>query len=259
MPAVTHLSRLRPRPRFHLPCRARSTGLAALLALGLLGTACGSGEVIDPATVPQVEREVVDDPAVPVEEVPTAVTADGAVRLVDVATDNYKASFNEDPSVTELRTWLAIRAIEVEGVRYVLADPPPVGEAVFAEAMTLEQAADAVAGGSLPRQLDVSAHVIDGPGASIQLRAGPQDGRWGPLLVIAGRDELEQAPVMVELRLSPLDEPGADLSLPTVELAYAFDAGIAAAPASSLEHNGPGGRWQVAGQPTVTNLEEGWE
>lgn len=228
------------------PVVARAFRALLTLACACLLAACASGG--DPTAPREVrEREPVADPAAPVlpqdEDAPTkgipCGEQEGSVRACGAATDNYKASFNEDPAAPERRTWLAIHELELDGARYAPSGDHPltVGE------LTLHSD-----GGG---QATVT---VRAPGGEpVTLRVGPQEGLWGPLLT------LPEAPI------APGDDVAVDLVVTVdgdervLELGYRRDEQLATAPKSSLEHGGPGGRWYVAGRPTATNLELGWE
>jgi hypothetical protein len=157
------------------------------------------------------------------------------------ATDNYKASFNDDPDAPELRTWLALHELELDGVRYA----PPASDTLLHETLTLQSAE------SPSDTIEVSVRIVSGPGSTLQLRTGPQRELWGPLLQLSSRDALQSTPVLIELSTGDDSQP--------LRLEYRYDESLAQAPESSLEHNGPGGRWYVGGTATATNLELGWE
>lgn len=170
-----------------------------------------------------------------------------AIRLVDAGTDNYKASFNADPEVPERRTWLTIEAVEVDGVRWkpTASEFGPKGEARFADDVNLTAR-------SASRRATL--RVVSGPAQLLRFRLGPQAGRWGPLLEITSAEDLGARPVEVEMSVA--GEGGKPRRL---RLTYRRDPSLARAPTDSLEHNGPGGRWVVAGLATRTNVELGWE
>ena len=53
--------------------------------------------------------------------------ASGATLVIDdPITDNYKASYNADPSATELRTWFSIRSITAGGTSWAPAAPSQI-------------------------------------------------------------------------------------------------------------------------------------
>lgn len=166
----------------------------------------------------------------------------GAMRLCGASTDNYKASFNAHPDAPERRTWLAIDELELDGRRYRVAE----GQPLQPEAVRLEP----VDGDG--DELEVVPEVLEGP-ATVALRVGPQLGLWGPLLTLEDDQVSADAKIVVELRV----RGGADDA--SVRLEYVRDDELADAPADSLEHGGPGGRWLVDGTATATNLELGWE
>lgn len=166
----------------------------------------------------------------------------GAMRLCGASTDNYKATFNADPTAPEPRTWLAIHELELHGQRYRAAE----GQPLQPEAVRME----AIDGGA---EVEVVADVLDGP-ATVGLRVGPQQGLWGPLLRLDDEQVRDDAPIVVELRVQ-----GDGAEAAAVRVTYVRDEQLADASPDSLEHGGPGGRWLVDGTPTATNLELGWE
>jgi hypothetical protein len=229
---------------------------AVMIAL-VLGAGCGNAE--DPTaprevrTIEPVEAPATSEPAAqardeqsPTKGIPCAAQLDAGEKLAlcGAATDNYKASFNADPDVPERRTWLAAYQLQVGDVRWQPVD----GAALASDELAFERV------DGEPGSLQATVEIIDGPGSSVQLRSGPQRGLWGPLLTIDSVDTLRDAPVTV--RVVARDDEGSEQ---TADVTYRFDEVLAAAPASSLEHNGPGGRWHVAGIATTTNLELGWE
>lgn len=218
-----------------------------------MAAGCGGDDPTEPRDVRPVE------PVQPTERTPAATDQDaptrglpceeqpGALRLCGAATDNYKASFNEDPQAPELRTWLAVHELELDGQRYQAAP----GQELVQETVELV----AVEADAEPRTVRLAVRAVDGPAGTLQFRIGPQRGLWGPLLQLADRERLKEQPVVVELSVaSPADAAG-----PTLRVTYEHDPQLADVPADHLEHGGPGGRWHVDGMPTGTNLELGWE
>lgn len=164
---------------------------------------------------------------------------EGVVRACGAATDNYKASFNEDPTVPERRTWLAIHELEVDGNRYSLAKRHPL----VVDEVVLERDD----GGRATVRVR-----SDGP-EPVTLRVGPQEGLWGPLLTLGEAPIPAGDDVAVDLVVT------VDGDVHVLALRYRRDESLATADDDSLEHRGPGGRWLVSGQQTATNLELGWE
>lgn len=232
-----------PRHTAALRSTARWVAVAAPL-LALAG--CGTGT--DPTQPREVRpREPVEldgapavprDPATPSRGLPCA-EQDGTVRACGAATDNYKASFNEDPSAREHRTWLAIHGLEVDGTMYALSGEHPL------------TGAEVTLAAEDGRRATVT--VTADRGARATLRTGPQEGLWGPLLT------LDESPIQPENDVAVDLEVTVDGDVHVLELLYRRDEALATADEDSLEHGGPGGRWIVAGRPTATNLELGWE
>ena len=167
------------------------------------------------------------------------------MSLVDPITDNYKASYNADPSQPELRTWLAMKHVSVAGTRW----QPVVPSAI-----------QVVSGGSVDvvaadgRSGRLVAQVTSGPFGSPLWRMDPASassgGRWGVLATLTDRQTHAMTPAIVQLTLFVgTEEFGAGY------VEYRRDATLAAAPSSSIEHNGPGGRWYVGGIATRTQEE----
>lgn len=218
--------------------------LASLLLFG----ACGGSDAdpTEPREVRPVETEpavapqpVPQDPATPSRGLPCS-EQNGALRLCGAATDNYKASFNEDPDAPEARTWLAVHELELDGVRYVIAP----GQELVEETLRLRSDAG--------DEVELAATIRSGQATALVLRNGPQQGLWGPLLTIGETPLPADAVIVVDLRIV-----GSDANPVTV--AYRHDPTLADPPTESLERGGPGGRWHIAGVPTATNLELGWE
>lgn len=219
-----------------------------------MATACG-----DDPTAPREVRTIEPEPA------PAHVTEDRdenspsrglpcdvqlaadpppGIGLCGASTDNYKAAYNADPAAPERRTWLAFHQLLADDELYQpVADTP-----LTAEQVDLERA-DGATG-----TRRASVQVIGGPGEDVAFRTGPQLGLWGVLLTIESVEALEPEPVRIRITI---DDP--DSNPRTVEVEYRHDPELATAPSDSLEHNGPAGRWHVAGIATATNLELGWE
>lgn len=225
----------------------RVVAATCLVLVAVLASGCGS--TADP-TAPRDVREVdgVDRPSEvtaerdldsPSRGLPCAAQRAEPVRLCGAATDNYKASYNDDDR-PERRTWLAIHEVEVDGVRW----RPVPGTPLAADELELERV-DGAEGRRTAR-----VEIAVGPGDAVTLRTGPQRGLWGPLLTIDSARALEREAVVVRLAFGDAD---------AVDVEYRYDEALAAAPEDSLEHRGPGGRWYVAGIATATNLELGWE
>lgn len=177
---------------------------------------------------------------------PAAQAAAQVMVLNDPITDNYKASYNDDPTRVELRTWLAMRAITVDAATWRPALPRVIS---FSSVGSIALVSSDGRVGTLTVEL------ASGPMASLpQVRFDPLDapsaGRWGPFGAIVSRDLLAAAPAVFELSLTA---EGRVVGVGT--LSYRHDRLLADAPGGDIEHNGPGGRWYVG--PTATRtLEE---
>lgn len=91
--------------------------------------------------------------------------------------------------------------------------------------------------------------VVRGSLATTTLRFDP-DGRWGPLVTLADRASLATNPPRLELVLA-----AGSTTLATGVVDYR--AAIFAGTGSTIEHNGPGGRWFVGGRGLRTDWEAG--
>lgn len=176
--------------------------------------------------------------------VPASAAAE-VLRIEDPITDNYKASFNADPSKPELRTWLAWQAVAAAGTRW---RPIAPSNFQFTNGSVAVNAEDGRSG-----TLDV--RVLSGPMSSpVLVRTDATNaasgGRWGPLGTLTDRDALRSSPAQLGLSLV-VD----GTVLATGSISYRHDAALAAAPAGHLEYNGPGGRWFVGSTATRTNEE----
>ena len=221
-------------------------GLAALVLVTLASFALiRQSGVIDGPPPTETDPTVTDDD----QGESTEFTVDG-ITLTGVATDNYKAAFNEDPSLPELRTWLAIENVKRNGTTYThTVDAGDDGFALV-ESARLESADG--------ERLLATATVTDPgqSGATVVTRSGPQEGRWGPLLTLPAQmtEDAELTTVCIRFRRPNEQQPVGEVCAE-----YQYDEALATAPEDSLEHNGPGGRWYIDGQATLTNLESGWE
>ncbi len=174
-----------------------------------------------------------------------ALAATPTMSLVDPITDNYKASYNADPSQPELRTWLALKQVSVSGTTW----QPVVPSAI-----------QVVSGGSIDviaadgRQGRLVAQVESGPFGSPLWRLDPANassgGRWGILATVTDRQTLATTPALVRLTLFVGTE---EFGVGLVE--YRYDAKFANAPQGNIEYNGPGGRWYVGGVATRSQEE----
>lgn len=176
---------------------------------------------------------------------PVAASAE-VLSIEDPVTDNYKASYNEDPSKTELRTWLSLRTIVASGTTW--APTPPDSITVTAGGAIAVTSADGRTG-TLTVRFDA------GPIASLSMRSDSLDvdshGKWGPLVTITSRSALQSAPARFTLTLT--DSDGATIA--TGGVSYRYDSAVANVASDSIEYNGPGGRWYVGATATRLNWE----
>lgn len=168
----------------------------------------------------------------------TTATASGAY------TDNYKASFNADPTVWESRTWLAMRSLSANGVGYTPASLPAAGGSYAAgdTGMSL-RASD---GGSATLTAATTSTNALGQG---YFRTDA-NGDFGLLMQEKSRDALKTAPIHEVLSVVR-----GGVVVATLSADYTYDAAVFNATAPSLEYNGPGGRWYVNGVATRLNWE----
>ena len=176
---------------------------------------------------------------------PIAQAATPTMSLTDPITDNYKASFNPDPSKPELRTWLAMQRVEVAGTTWAPVAPRSIQ--VVSGGTVVVQGADGRAGRLVVR-------TTSGPFGSPLVRIDPvsasSGGRWGILAAVTDRGTLRTTPGVVALTLLVGSQ---EFGAGVVE--YRYDAKFANAPAGNIEFNGPGGRWFVGGVPARSQEE----
>lgn len=183
----------------------------------------------------------------------TALVAGGALSPASAAsrltsagafTDNYKASYNADPTATELRTWLAMRRVAAAGVTYTPVSVPATGFRFVAASTGL-----AVKGSDGSRAV-LSART----GSSNALGQGffriDASGLFGLLIQERSREALRAGPVREVLSLVR----GTTL-LAQLRADYTYDAAVFDAAPGSIEYNGPGGRWWVDGVATRLNWQ----
>lgn len=178
---------------------------------------------------------------------PAAASATApTMSLDDPITDNYKASYNADPSRPELRTWLAMQRIVVSGTTWQPVVPSEIS---------------VVSGGSVDvvaadgRSGRLVAQVASGPFANpplwrIDPASAASGGRWGILATVTDRQMLTTTPARVQLTLFVGSE-----AFGTGLLEYRYDAKFANAAQGNIEYNGPGGRWYVGGVATRSQDE----
>lgn len=165
-----------------------------------------------------------------------------AAQLVAVApaTDNYKARYNADPSVPELRTWLSWKGVAVAGTRC----RPAAGSEQFTGSVSV--VCSGLGNGTL------SIASASGPARLVGFRVDLARGFWGPFLQLRSRRALRSTAVRMTLRLHVRGT-----LVGSRQLSYRYAPALASAGPSSLEYNGPGGRWWVGSSRTPTNVEIG--
>lgn len=160
-------------------------------------------------------------------------------------TDNYKASYNADPSRPELRTWLSIRSISAARTTWRPAAPAQISVTSGPSITVI---------GADGREGVLTARVTSGPLGAPIMRADPyaasSGGRWGVLTTVTDRAVLARTPAVVSLSLTV----GA-VQVATGTVSYRGEPAFASAPSSSIEYNGPGGRWFV-GETATRTAEE---
>jgi hypothetical protein len=177
-----------------------------------------------------------------------ASTANAAEAMLidDPITDNYKASYNADPTRPELRTWLSLRTITADRATWRPVAPDRIS--VTSDGSIAVISNDGRAG-------VLTARVTSGPLAAPIMRSDPYSassgGRWGILATVTDRAQLSRTPAVVWLTLTI---GGSSIGAGTVS--YRYDSAFANAPAGNIEHNGPGGRWYVGDMPTRTAEEQ---
>lgn len=168
------------------------------------------------------------------------------MSLEDPITDNYKASYNADPSKPELRTWLAMQRIVVAGTTWQPVVPSAIS--VVSGGSVDVMAADGRSG-------RLVAQVASGPFGNpplwrIDPASASSGGRWGILATVSDRQALATTPARVQLTLFVGTE-----AFGTGLLEYRYDAKFANAAPGNIEYNGPGGRWYVGGVATRSQEE----
>lgn len=175
---------------------------------------------------------------------PSAHAAE-TLRIHDPITDNYKASFNADPSKPELRTWLAWRAVAAGGTSW---RPTAPASFQFTQGAVAVNADDGRSG-------TLTVRVVSGSMSSPVLvrtdaTTAASGGRWGPLGTVGDRDALRAAPAQLALALVV---EGRELAAGVIS--YRYDATLAGVAPGHIEYNGPGGRWWVGSTATRTQEE----
>ena len=172
-------------------------------------------------------------------------SAAGTLGASGAVTDNYKASYNADPTRTELRTWLALRSIASGGVTYTPSALPAAGGMSYVAAGT-GLALRGSDGSAALLTASTSSGNVAGQGS---FRTAPT-GEFGLLQQTLSREALRTGPVREVLTLTR-----GGVALATLAADYTYDAGVYGAPSTSIEHNGPGGRWYVNGVATRLDWE----
>ena len=166
-----------------------------------------------------------------------AAAADAVPR--DPVTDNYKAAWNADPSIRERRTWLTADGLIVGSTTFVLDKRPAFTQFGGTVAM---RGSD---GSTATLELRMAWDNV----GSKQFRIDPA-GRFGPLIAVLDPALLVHAPINGTLALTR-----AGMDVATMPISYRYDEGVAQASTTSIEHNGPGGRWWTATGPTRLDWE----
>ncbi|MCW2961247.1 MAG: hypothetical protein JWM90_1634 [Thermoleophilia bacterium] len=174
--------------------------------------------------------------------VPVSTASAAEVLTVTApATDNYKAQWNANPQVRELRSWLSFDVIGAAGTTW---KPVAPGDIVVTGGSVTVNAADG-------RSARLSARVIQGA-ATVLLRYdhAARGAKFGPLISLTNPDTLAVNPVRVQLTLT-----SNDVNFATGIAEYRDEAAFDSLPSDHLEYNGPGGRWHVGGSAIRTDWE----
>ena len=168
------------------------------------------------------------------------------LTVLEPVTDNYKDKFNAPDTVRENRTYLQIGAIQANGVTYTLTNPPPNGKIETGFTQLAVRGSDGSSG--IVTLAPADPNVV----ASLRqdyVTAYHPKGSFGPLVVV-NTEQLKTAPVKIDLVLTVKNAEVA-----RVRLEYRFEPSIYNADESSLEYNGPGGKWYVAGVGAPLNWQ----
>lgn len=170
-------------------------------------------------------------------------TASAAEVLTVTApvTDNYKAQWNANPQVRELRTWLSFDALGAAGTTW---KPTAPGDIVVTGGTVTVVSADG-------RSARLAARVTQGA-ATVLLRYdhAARGAKFGPLISLTNPDGLAANPVRVQLTLT-----SNDVTFASGIAEYRDEPAFDNLPSNHLEYNGPGGRWHVGGSAIRTDWE----
>ncbi|MCB0878047.1 MAG: hypothetical protein KDC46_03605 [Thermoleophilia bacterium] len=174
-----------------------------------------------------------------------AHAATEVMYLDDPITDNYKASYNADPSAPERRTWLSMRSVTAAGTTWRPAEPGSI---------VVTSGGSVAVTGSDGRSATLTFATASGPVGTPLVRVDPtgaqSGGRWGPLVTVTDQATLRGTPGVLEFTLA---SGGATLA--TGSVSYRYDSQLANVASDHIEYNGPGGRWWVGATRTRTNWE----
>lgn len=168
------------------------------------------------------------------------------LKLCSARTDNYKDCFNAPDNQRELRTWLAMTAVQARSATWKLT----AGQSLFDHTLRVHRITPS---GSLPRRaLLVIRPTNPAQVTEAEFRVGDPSTFWGPIVTLT-HEVSDAAPVRFSVRLTRTD--GRELGHTTIS--YKYDSMLANAPVGSIEANGPGGRWYVGSKRTWTDWELG--
>jgi len=176
---------------------------------------------------------------------PASARAAETLTVTGAVTDNYKASYNADPSARELRTWLSMDSVGAAGTAWAPAHPA---------AITFTSDSLAVVGadgrnGSLAMTITQGVPAADRKPTAAAFRVDPS-GRWGSFLALGEPMNMEQAPHVVRWTLTV-----AGTAIATGAVEYRNEHAFDQLAAGALEYNGPEGRWFIGGHGIRTAAE----
>jgi Ca2+-binding RTX toxin-like protein len=166
------------------------------------------------------------------------------LTLGSPVTDNYKDSYNDPDGNRELRTWLATKSVTVGGVTFKPATLPPSGwTSVGADAGLAMRGSDGT-----------NATLTANTTSTNVLHQGffriDANGDFGLLQELKSVTALQSAPIRETFTLAR-----AGTTLASAIADYTYESAIANAPTTSIEYNGPGGRWYAGGAATRLDWE----
>ncbi|MCZ4496748.1 MAG: hypothetical protein JWM25_1331 [Thermoleophilia bacterium] len=171
----------------------------------------------------------------------STASATEVLTVTAPATDNYKAQWNANPQVRELRSWLSFDVIGAAGTSW---KPTAPGDIVVTGGPVSVVGADG-------RSAKLTARVTQGA-ATVLLRYdhAARGAKFGPLISLTDPNTLASNPVRVQLALT-----SNDVTFASGIVEYRDESAFDDLPSDHLEYNGPGGRWYVGGAAIRTDWE----